>query len=56
MIAAFRKRRNEARLRQLAADLDEHMLKDLGAPRWLMNEAAVKRDLARLRDADYLRW
>ncbi len=56
LIAAFRKRRNEARLRQLAADLDEHMLKDLGAPRWLMNEAAVKRDLARLRDADYLRW
>ncbi|CAB3868690.1 MULTISPECIES: hypothetical protein [Achromobacter] len=56
LAAAYRKRRNEARLRHLAADLDEHMLQDLGAPRWLMNEAAVKRDLARLRDADYLRW
>ncbi|MGB3434689.1 hypothetical protein [Achromobacter sp.] len=56
LAAAFRKRRNEARLRHLAADLDEHMLQDLGAPSWLMNEAAVKRDLARLRDVDYLRW
>ncbi len=56
LAAAYRKRRNEARLRHLAADLDEHMLQDLGAPRWLMNEAAVKRDLARLRDVDYLRW
>ena len=56
LAAAYRKRRNEARLRHLAADLDEHMLQDLGAPNWLMNEAAVKRDLARLRDVDYLRW
>ncbi|WP_419340776.1 hypothetical protein ACM1PE_20195 [Achromobacter sp. PD1] len=56
LAAAYRKRRNEARLRQLAADLDEHMLQDLGAPGWLMNEVAVKRDLARLRDMDYLRW
>lgn len=56
LAAAYRKRRNEARLRQLAADLDEHMLQDLGAPGWLMNEVAVKRDLARLRDVDYLRW
>jgi len=56
LAAAFRKRRNEARLRHLAADLDEHMLQDLGAPNWLMNEAAVKRDMARLRDVDYLRW
>jgi len=56
LAAAFRKRRNEARLRHLAADLDEHMLQDLGAPSWLMNEAAVKRDLARFRDVDYLRW
>ncbi|MBO1017016.1 isoleucyl-tRNA synthetase [Achromobacter sp. SD115] len=56
LAAAFRKRRNEARLRHLAADLDEHLLQDLGAPSWLMNEAAVKRDLGRLRDVDYLRW
>lgn len=56
LVAAYRRRSNQARLRHLAADLDEHLLRDLGAPGWLMNEAAVKRDLARLRDVDYLRW
>ncbi|CAB3926039.1 hypothetical protein LMG26858_05815 [Achromobacter anxifer] len=56
LFEALRQRRNKARMRKLAADLDEHMLQDLGAPSWLMNEAAVKRDLARFRDADYIRW
>lgn len=56
LVAALRQRRNKARMRRLAADLDEHMLQDLGAPCWLMNEAAVKRDLARFRDTDYIRW
>ncbi|SSW73809.1 hypothetical protein AVE30378_06156 [Achromobacter veterisilvae] len=54
--AAYRKHRNEARLRSLAKELDEHMLRDVGAPNWLVNEAAVERDLTRLRDVNYLRW
>ena len=44
------------RLRRLAVDLDEHMLQDVGAPDWLVSEATVNRELARLRDANYLRW
>lgn len=54
--AAYRKHRNEARLRSLAKELDEHMLRDVGAPNWLINEATVARDLTRLRDVNYLRW
>lgn len=53
---AYRRRRNEARLRNLATDMDPHLLQDVGAPEWLINETTVQRDLARLRNADYMRW
>lgn len=53
---AYRRRRNEARLRNLATDMDPHMLEDVGAPNWLINETTLQRDLARLRNADYMRW
>ncbi|WP_231570330.1 hypothetical protein [Achromobacter sp. RTa] len=54
--SAYRKYRNVARLRSLAGELDEHMLQDVGAPNWLINEVSVNRELTRLRDANYLRW
>lgn len=53
---AFCKRRNEVQLRNLAKEMDPHMLADVGAPSWLVNECSLQRDLARLRNADYLRW
>jgi len=54
--SAYRKRRDEARLRNLATELDEHMLQDVGAPEWLINEATADRERLRRRDVDYLRW
>lgn len=53
---AYRERRRESQLRNLAADMDVHMLQDVGAPAWLVNESTVQRELARLRNADYMRW
>lgn len=54
--AAYRKRRADARLRNLAADMDLHILQDVGAPNWLVNETTRERDLARLKHTDYMRW
>lgn len=54
--SVWRQHRNKARLRSLGAELDEHMLKDVGAPNWLVNEVSVRRELTRLRDVNYLRW
>ncbi|OLU06954.1 hypothetical protein BVK87_17750 [Achromobacter denitrificans] len=54
--SVWRQHRNKARLRSLGAELDEHMLKDVGAPNWLVNEVLVRRELTRLRDVNYLRW
>lgn len=53
---AYRRYRNIRRLRNLPAELDVHLLEDVGAPAWLVNEVTVDRDLRRLRDVDYLRW
>lgn len=53
---AYCKRRSAARLRNLATDMDAHLLKDVGAPAWLINETTLQRDQARLRNADYMRW
>ncbi|MFD4841260.1 hypothetical protein ACFWP0_27410 [Achromobacter sp. NPDC058515] len=53
---AYCKRRSEARLRNLATDMDPHLLEDVGAPSWLINETTLRRDLTRLRNADYMRW
>lgn len=54
--AAYRKRRADSRLRNLAADMDPHILQDVGAPNWLVNETTRERDLARLKHTDYMRW
>ncbi|MFY0479947.1 hypothetical protein [Achromobacter marplatensis] len=54
--AAYCKRRAEFQLRNLAADMDPHILQDVGAPHWLINETTMQRDLARLRHTDYMRW
>ncbi|MDH1525684.1 MULTISPECIES: hypothetical protein [Achromobacter] len=53
---AYCARRNERRMRNLAQDMDTHLLNDVGAPQWLVNEVALSRDLARLRNNHYLRW
>lgn len=53
---AYRTRRNAARMRNIAQDMEPHMLDDVGAPQWLINEASVRRDLSRLRHVDYIRW
>ncbi|EHK68171.1 hypothetical protein KYC_00990 [Achromobacter arsenitoxydans SY8] len=52
----YRNWRRDARMRNLAAEMDVHQLQDVGAPEWLVNEATVKRDLERLRNTDYIRW
>ncbi|MBB1594846.1 isoleucyl-tRNA synthetase [Achromobacter sp. UMC46] len=54
--AAYRKRRAESQLRNLARDMDPHILQDVGAPNWLVNETTMQRDLARLKHTDYMRW
>lgn len=54
--AAYCKRRETSRLRNLAVDMDPHILQDVGAPNWLVNETTMQRDLARLKHTDYMRW
>ena len=41
---------------QYGGRLDEHILKDMGAPDWLVSEASVSREFKRLRNIDYFRW
>ncbi len=53
---AYCRHRNVARMRNAAADMEPHLLKDVGAPQWLVNEITVRRDLERLRNVDYIRW
>lgn len=53
---AYCARRNAARMRNMAEDMEPHMLSDVGAPQWLVNEANVRREFARLRSVDYIRW
>ncbi|WAI85648.1 MULTISPECIES: isoleucyl-tRNA synthetase [Achromobacter] len=54
--AAFCQWRLQSRLRNLAADMDPHIMKDMGVPEWLVHESTLQRDLERMRNADYLRW
>ncbi|WP_315138233.1 hypothetical protein [Achromobacter marplatensis] len=54
--AAYCRRREASRLRNLAVDMDPHILQDVGAPSWLVNETTLQRDLARLKHTDYMRW
>ena len=53
---AYRTRRNVARMRNIAEDMDPHILSDVGAPQWLVNEVTVRQELTRLRDIDFIRW
>lgn len=53
---AYCARRNAARMRNIAQDMEPHMLSDVGAPQWLINEASVRRELTRLRTVDFIRW
>lgn len=53
---AYRAWRNTARMRNMAQDMEPHLLSDVGAPPWLINEASVRRELSRLRHIDYIRW
>lgn len=53
---AYLAHRNAARMRNIAQDMDPHMLNDVGAPQWLVNEATVRRELTRLRHVDFIRW
>ena len=54
--AAYCQWRLQSRLRTLAADMDPHIMKDMGVPEWLVRESTVQRQLERMRNADYLRW
>lgn len=53
---AYCRHRNAKRMRNLAAEMEPHMLDDVGAPQWLVNEISVRRDLERMRNIDYIRW
>ncbi len=53
---AYRQRRAEAVLRNLANEMDAHMLKDVGAPQWLVNETTCEQALKRITSIDSLRW
>ncbi|WP_223264899.1 MULTISPECIES: isoleucyl-tRNA synthetase [Achromobacter] len=54
--AAFRLWRVQSRMRNVAADMDPRIMQDVGVPEWLVHETTVHRELARLRNVDYLRW
>jgi len=56
LIAAVRQWRIKARMRNQAADMDPHIMQDIGVPDWLVNETTLHRELSRMRDADYMRW
>ncbi len=53
---AYRQRRTEAVMRNLADEMDAHMLKDVGAPEWLVNEATHEQSMKRITCIDNLRW
>ncbi|WP_445657210.1 hypothetical protein [Achromobacter sp. NCFB-sbj8-Ac1-l] len=53
---AYRQKRAEAVLRNLAHELDAHMLKDVGAPQWLVNQTTLEQSLKRITRIETLRW
>lgn len=53
---AYREWRNERTLRNLAEDMDPHLLRDVGAPDWLVNQSSVEESLKRITRIDPLRW
>ncbi|CAB3918331.1 MAG: hypothetical protein ACWGIK_16325 [Achromobacter pulmonis] len=52
----YRQRRAHAVLRNLAEEMDPHMLADIGAPQWLVNQSTANRALTRRVGVEYLRW
>lgn len=52
----YRSWRADRILRNLADELDAHMLKDMGAPEWVVNQARVEQSLKRIARIDTLRW
>lgn len=52
----FWDRRARTRSLGLVASLDRHILRDVGAPPWLVNQTTVQNELQRMRDREYLRW
>lgn len=56
LLHAFLQWRNRNRMRRAAESLDDHLLKDVGAPDWLVSEVSVNREFKRLHNIDYLRW
>lgn len=53
---AYREWRSERRLRNLAENMDPHLLRDVGAPEWLVNQSSVEESLKRITRIDPLRW
>lgn len=53
---AYRRWRADRILRNLADEMDAHMLKDVGAPDWLVSQALVEQSLKRINRIDSLRW
>ena len=56
LCAAFHEWRVERRMRNLATDMDPHIMQDVGVPDWLVNETTVQRELSRIRSTEYMRW
>lgn len=56
LCAAFHEWRVERRMRNLATDMDPHIMQDVGVPDWLVNETTVQRELSRIRNTEYMRW
>ena len=53
---AYREWRRERTLRNLAENMDPHLLRDVGAPEWLVNQSSVEESLKRITRIDALRW
>lgn len=53
---AYREWRRERTLRNLAENMDPHLLRDVGAPEWLVNQSSVEESLKRITRIDPLRW
>lgn len=53
---AYRTWRADRILRNLADEMDAHMLKDVGAPEWVVSRATLEQSLKRITRIDTLRW
>lgn len=53
---AYREWRSERTLRNLAENMDPHLLRDVGAPEWLVNQSSVEESLKQITRIDPLRW